>query len=77
MASVRALERIEELSDHATLLLDIGSDMLHGKQLQFKIELGWLNRDSFGEMVKYGIGRWRGVPQSKCGIIKSGLYGNT
>jgi hypothetical protein len=40
MVSVRALERIEKFSDHAPLLLDTGSDMLRGKQPQFKFELG-------------------------------------
>ena len=52
MVSVRALERIEKLSDHAPLLLDTGSDLLKGKQPQFKFELGWLHREGFSDMVK-------------------------
>ena len=52
MVSVRALERIEKLSDHAPLLLDTGSEMLRGKQPQFKFELGWLHREGFSDMVK-------------------------
>ena len=52
MVSVRSLERIEKLSDHAPLLLDSGSEMLQGKQPQFKFELGWLYRVGFSDMVK-------------------------
>jgi hypothetical protein len=52
MVSVRAMERIEKLSDHAPLLLDTNSDKLHGKKPSFKFELGWLSRDGFEYMVK-------------------------
>ena len=51
-SSVRALERIDALSDHAPILLDTGDTKLLGKKPQFKFELGWLNRDGFAEMVK-------------------------
>ena len=40
MVSVRAMERIEKLSNHAPLLLDTGSDKLQGKKPPFKFELG-------------------------------------
>ena len=51
MASVRVLERIEALSDHAPILLTTGSQIIHSKH-QFKFELGWLDRDGFDDMVK-------------------------
>ena len=51
MVSVRALERIEALSDHAPILLTAGPPKPHNKH-QFKFELGRLFRDGFGEMVK-------------------------
>ena len=40
LVSVRALERIDSLSDHAPILLDTGETKLHGKKPQFKFELG-------------------------------------
>ena len=43
LVSVRALERIDSLSDHAPILLDTGDTKLHGKKPQFKFELSWLN----------------------------------
>jgi hypothetical protein len=52
MVFVRAMERIEKLSDHAPLLLDTNPDKLHGKKPSFKFELGWLSRDGFEDMVK-------------------------
>jgi hypothetical protein len=51
MVSVRALERIEALSDHAPILLTTGSLRPQCRQ-QFKFELGWLHRDGFHDMVK-------------------------
>ena len=51
MASVRVLERIEALSDHASILLTTGTPNPHCKR-QFKFELGWLHREGFFEMVK-------------------------
>ena len=51
MVSVRALERIEALSDHAPIILTTGMSKPTGKP-QFKFELGWLTRDGFMEMVK-------------------------
>ena len=51
MVSVRALERIEALSDHAPIILTSGLPKPNGKP-QFKFELGWLTRDGFAEMVK-------------------------
>jgi hypothetical protein len=51
MVSVRALERIESLSDHAPILLTTG--LLRPQcNRRFKFELGWLHRDGFYDMVK-------------------------
>ena len=51
MVSVRALERIEALSDHAPILLTTGLPRIQCKR-QFKFELGWLHREGFYELVK-------------------------
>src|SRR3954469_12772435 len=51
MVTVRALERIEALSDHALLLLSFGSPPRKSTN-EFKFELGWMIRDGFYEMVK-------------------------
>ena len=51
MVTVRALERIEALSDHAPLLLSIGIPPRKSKN-SFKFELGWIDRDGFYELVK-------------------------
>jgi hypothetical protein len=51
MVSVRALERIEGLSDHAPILLSTGTPRPTGNH-RFKFELGWLHRDGFHDMVK-------------------------
>jgi hypothetical protein len=51
MVSVRALERIEALSDHAPILLTTGS-LRPQHNRQFKFELGWLHRYGFHDMVK-------------------------
>ena len=51
LVSVRALERIESLSDHAPILLSTGipkAPMHH----QFKFELGWLHREGFDDLIK-------------------------
>jgi hypothetical protein len=42
--SVRALERIEKLSDHAPILLTTGTPRPLCKR-PFKFELGWLQRE--------------------------------
>jgi hypothetical protein len=51
IVSVRALERIEALSDHALILVTTGS-VRQPCIRQFKFELGWLHRDGFHDMVK-------------------------
>ena len=51
LVSVRALERIEGLSDHAPILLTTGVPRPQCKP-RFKFELGWLHREGFHEMVK-------------------------
>jgi hypothetical protein len=51
MVSVRAIERIEKLSDHASILLTTGIPKSPLKR-PFKFELGWLQRDGFHDMVK-------------------------
>jgi hypothetical protein len=51
MVTVRALERIEKLFDHAPILLTTGTPRpLHKRP--FKFELEWLQRDGFHDMVK-------------------------
>jgi mannosylglycoprotein endo-beta-mannosidase len=49
--SVRALPRIESLSDHAPILLTTGIPSPPRKR-PFKFELGWLQREGFSDMVK-------------------------
>jgi hypothetical protein len=51
LVSVRALERIEGLSDHAPILLTTGTPKPHNNH-RFKFELGWLQREGFHDMVK-------------------------
>jgi hypothetical protein len=51
MVSLRALERIEKLSDHAPILLTTGTPRPLCKR-PFKFELGWLQREGFQDMVK-------------------------
>jgi hypothetical protein len=51
MVNVRALPRIERLSDHAPILLTTGKNRSQCKR-QFKFELGWLQREGFSDMVK-------------------------
>jgi len=51
LVTVRALERIEDLSDHAPLLLSTGTLKPNARH-RFKFELGWLLRDGFDDMVK-------------------------
>jgi hypothetical protein len=51
MVSVRALERIEALLDHAPILLSTGSSRPPCYR-RFKFELGWLHRDGFHDMVR-------------------------
>jgi hypothetical protein len=47
---VRALERIEGLSDHVLILLTIGLPRPQSNH-QFKFELVWLQREGFRDMV--------------------------
>jgi hypothetical protein len=51
MVSVRILEHIEGLSDHAPILLTAGLPKPPGNH-RFKFELGWLQWDGFHDMVK-------------------------
>jgi hypothetical protein len=51
LVSVRALERIEGLSDHAPILLTTGTPKPHNNH-RFKFELGWLQCEGFHDMVK-------------------------
>jgi hypothetical protein len=51
MVSVRALERIEALSDHAPILMTTCLLRPHCTR-RFKFELGWLHRDGFHDMLK-------------------------
>jgi hypothetical protein len=49
--SVRALERIEGLSDHAPIILTTGTPKPHNNH-RFKFELRWLKCEGFNDMVK-------------------------
>ena len=51
LVSVRALERIEDLPDHAPILLTTGLPRPPCTR-RFKFELGWLYREGFQDMVK-------------------------
>jgi hypothetical protein len=51
MVSVRALERIVEFSDHASILLSTGLPKTPSN-CRYKFELGWLNWEGFQTMVK-------------------------
>jgi hypothetical protein len=50
LANVMALCR--GISDHTALLPDTGRAPSSGSQSLFKVELGWLLQDGFGDMVK-------------------------
>ena len=50
--TVRVLERIELLSDHAPIILDSNSTTSSTVRRPFKFELGWLHRDDFADIVK-------------------------
>jgi hypothetical protein len=50
MVSVGVLERIETLSDHAPILLTIGSPRSQCAS-RLKFELGWLHKQGFYDMV--------------------------
>ena len=52
LVSVRALPRIEALSDHAPILLTTGNPTPQRRR-PFKFELGWLCRDGFSDMIKF------------------------
>jgi hypothetical protein len=52
LVSVRALPRIEALSDHTAILLTTGTPLPQCR-CQFKFILGWLHRDGFSDMIKF------------------------
>ena len=51
LVTVRALERIEALSDHAPIILDSNSTKPVAR-CPFKFELGWMHREGFVDMIK-------------------------
>jgi hypothetical protein len=51
VVSIRALERIEALSDHAPIPMTTGS-LRRQCVRRLKFELGWIHREGFHEMVK-------------------------
>jgi hypothetical protein len=77
MVSVRALERIERLWDHAPILMSTIVPVLQINH-RFKFELGWLERAGFHDMVKivwerpthawFPIQRWN---NKMCGLSMS------
>ena len=54
MVTVRALERIEALSDHAPIILDSNSTN-PASRCPFKFQLGWLLRERFVDMFGRGL----------------------
>jgi hypothetical protein len=71
LVTVRALERIEDLSDHVPLLLSTGTLKPNARH-RFKFELGWLLRDGFDDMVKrVGLLRSRVIVLFEDGTQKS------
>jgi hypothetical protein len=76
LVSVRAIERIERLSDHAPILLTTGTPRPICRK-QFKFELGWLHRKGFHDMVKNVWDRpVTSRTQFRGGTIRCGLYVN-
>ena len=51
LVTVRALERIEALLDHAPIILDSKSTNLAARR-PFKFELGWMHREGFVDIIK-------------------------
>jgi hypothetical protein len=77
MVSVRALERIESLSDHAPILLTTGSSRPYCAR-RFKFELvGFIGMVFMIWLSLYGSVLLLVNPQSKSGTTKSDLFGNT
>ena len=78
LVSVRALEQIESLSDHAPILFSSGVPKPH-MQHHFKFELGWLHRDGFDDLVKEvwsrpvagasPIQRWNNKMRKMCSFL--------
>jgi hypothetical protein len=52
MVYVRALKRMEGLSDHASILMTTGAPSRQTNS-RFKFELGWLERMGSHDMVKW------------------------
>lgn len=52
LMTVRALERIEALSDNAPIILDTNSANNSPARRPFKFELGWLLQEGFADLVK-------------------------
>jgi hypothetical protein len=50
LVTVRALTR--SVSDHASLLIDSGSQAHIGNKAHFSFELSWLKHDNFYEIVR-------------------------
>jgi hypothetical protein len=77
VVSVQALERIEGLSDHASILMTTGLPGTLSSH-HFKFELERLHREGFHEMVKrFGKDMLLVIFQFKGGIIKYVLHANT
>jgi hypothetical protein len=57
LVSIRVLEHIERLSDHAPILLTTRIPKPLCKRT-FKFELGWLQREGFHDMVKNVWEHW-------------------
>jgi hypothetical protein len=51
LVTVRALERIEALSDHAPIIIDSNSTNPSARR-PFMFELGWLHREGFADIIK-------------------------
>jgi hypothetical protein len=66
MVLVHALERIQWMLDHASILLTTGTP---GPpcNCKFKLELGWLHRKGFHDMIKKHTGKtcYKTVPNQE------------
>ena len=59
MVTLCALEHIEILLDHASIILDSNSLVSCTARHPFKFKLGWLQREGFADIIK---NVWKGLP---------------
>jgi hypothetical protein len=77
LVTVRSLERIERLSDHAPILLTLEHPVLFVENSSSLNLVGYIGRGSTIWSRMYGIDRLLFGPQLRGGTIRCGLYVNT